>query len=102
LPNAWLKNLHWALAWVFFKRAVDPAFVEAEARATITSDPKWVCAKLNLHDGEIEDLSVTLDKLREESASWNAQSTKYLYRISDSDSNHFPWQRRDKIPTASF
>ena len=50
----------------FLKLALNPAFVEAEARAKIRLDPKWVYTELKLNDAEVESLSATLLALRQE------------------------------------
>ncbi len=66
LPNRTAKKSALGAGRGFLKRAVDPAFVEAEARAIIKSDPKWVYEALKLHDTEIDDLSATLQALQQE------------------------------------
>jgi prefoldin subunit 5 len=66
LPNRMAKKSALGAGRGFLKLAVDPAFVEAEARATIKSDPKWVYEALKLHDRQIEDLYVALHSLRKE------------------------------------
>jgi hypothetical protein len=66
LPNRMAKKSALGAGRGFLKRAVDPNFVEAEARATIKSDPQWVYTMMKLHDVEIQDLFLTLDRLRKE------------------------------------
>jgi hypothetical protein len=50
----------------FLHQALDPSFVEAEARAKIKNDPQLVYRAMKLHDAEIEGLSASRQRLIEE------------------------------------
>ena len=66
LPNRMATKSALRAGRGFLKQAVDPSFVEAEARATIKSDPRWIYTAMKLHDAEIETLSATFQSLRQE------------------------------------